>query len=473
MDYFTKYGFISSFKEIFSDFENSLSYPNMLNKVIDNSFYNFYVSDGHGKTLFVNKAVEKTTGHSKEYFIGKNVLNLEKDGEFYPSAIEVALREQKEVTILQKLKNGEPAIVSAVPIWGENDKIEFVVTNGRCLNDENRLVDRQILEYINGQNQVTENTDIVYGSEKTKDLLALLNQVAAVDSTALILGESGVGKSMFAKYIHKQSGRATGNFVEICCGAIPEHLLESELFGYEAGAFSGASRTGKPGLIEMAEKGTLFLDEIGDMPLPLQVKLLSMLQERKIKRVGGIKDIDVDVRIISATNQNLEDLVSQGKFRKDLYYRINVVPVTIRPLRERTEDIDALLAYFLDKFNRKYARAMALNDFTMQKLREYSWPGNVRELQNYVERAVITETAEVITFQESDCRSDAQNILPKKDTEPSIFVKGIMPLPELIEEAEKQLIRNAYKLYPSSYKLASALQISQSLAHRKIKKYIP
>jgi transcriptional regulator with PAS, ATPase and Fis domain len=216
------------------------------------------------------------------------------------------------------------------------------------------------------------------------EIVYLASRFAKNDSPILILGESGVGKDVIAQYIHEQSQRK-GTFVKINCGAIPENLLESELFGYEKGAFTGANKS-KEGLFEMAHKGTIFLDEIGDLPYLLQVKLLNVLQDSKIRKVGGTKYHEVDMRVIAATNCNLESLIEQKKFRQDLYYRLNVLNFTIPPLRERQEDITALLFYFLNKLEQKYGIEKKMDALVLEKCLEYEWPGNIRELKNIVER---------------------------------------------------------------------------------------
>src|SRR5699024_6543855 len=217
----------------------------------------------------------------------------------------------------------------------------------------------------------------------------MINRIAQFNTTILITGESGVGKGVITKTIHEQSNRKDQPFIHINCGAIPESLIESELFGYEKGAFTGAQKDGRIGLIEQADKGILFLDEIAEMPLHLQVKLLKVLQERQFYRLGGSEIVKVDIRIIAATNQNLEELVEQGMFREDLYYRLNVVPINIPPLRTRPEDITYLIDYFFKQFNEKYGLSAYLSLEAENALHRYKWPGNVRELENLIERLVI------------------------------------------------------------------------------------
>ncbi len=237
---------------------------------------------------------------------------------------------------------------------------------------------------------------VVGRSRQILEILDVIHRVAPTGATVLLRGESGVGKEVFARAIHFLSPRAEGPFVTVNCAAIPESLLEAELFGYERGAFTGATQR-KKGKFELAEGGTLFLDEIGDMTPSLQTKLLRVLQEKEIERLGGSRPIKVDVRVIAATNRNLEEMMREGKFREDLYYRLNVVPIFIPPLRERREDIPVLVYHFLDLFREQYAKEVRIAPEVMDAFMEYPWPGNVRELRNVVERMVILDTDGILT----------------------------------------------------------------------------
>jgi two-component system, NtrC family, response regulator PilR len=257
------------------------------------------------------------------------------------------------------------------------------------LRQENRLMRRQF-NHENGMN------NIIGSSPKMKELFHAIETIGSTQSTVLITGESGTGKELVAKAIHVNSSRVDLPFVSINCGAFPETLLESELFGYMKGAFTGAT-INKKGLFEVSDKGTIFLDEIGEMSLSMQVKLLRVLQERKFRRVGGTEEIPVDTRVIAATNRNLSKLVSENKFREDLYYRVSVIPLEIAPLRERKQDIPLLAEHFLKKFNVQMQRSIPrISHEAMRCLEQYDWPGNVRELENTIERAVAFETTEEI-----------------------------------------------------------------------------
>lgn len=274
--------------------------PN-LEKIIEYSPSSIFVTDGSGNTFLVNRAFEELTGIGREEVLGKNVVELEAKGFFNPSAAKIVLEQKKEINIVQKQRNGEQAFVSAVPIFNDQEKIEFVVSNTKSIKSLHTIHDNADYD------EYTEKNKIIYKSEAIKEILDRLKRIASVDSTVLLLGESGVGKNVFAKYIHNNSNRKNNPLVEINSGAIPDSLLESELFGYEGGSFTGANNIGKKGLVEVADKGTLFLDEIGDLSMNLQVKILKLLQDKEISKIGSETTKTVDVRIICATNKNLID----------------------------------------------------------------------------------------------------------------------------------------------------------------------
>ncbi len=309
---------------------------------------------------------------------------------------------------------------------------------------------------------------IIGKSKAIKEITGIINKIAPTPATVLITGESGVGKEVIAKAIHYNSPRRDKPFVKINCAAIPEDLLESELFGYEKGAFTGANKT-KKGKFEIANGGTIFLDEIGDMPLILQSKLLRVLQEKEIERLGGNSPIKIDVRIIAATNKNLEKMVLEGTFREDLYYRLNVISIYVPPLRERKEDIPLLVFYFLDKFNREYNKNLEISDELLEILKNYQWPGNIRQLQNTVERMVILAKGKVLT--EDDLPVDIKKSLGKKT-----YTKKIKEipkeLPKTVEEIEKEAIIKA--LEDTGYvikKAAEKLGMTQRQVRYRIEKY--
>lgn len=296
-------------------------------------------------------------------------------------------------------------------------------------------------------------------------------KVAEVDSTVLISGESGVGKEIIGELIQRNSARRDGPFIKLNCAAIPDNLLESELFGYESGAFTGAKREGKPGLFELANGGTLLLDEIGDVPLHLQVKLLRTLQQREILRVGGVKPIHIDVRIIAITNKNLEDMVGKGEFREDLYYRLNVVPIYIPALRERREDIPLLIRSFLGNYNERYSMKKFISSEAIDILMMYNWPGNIRQLENLIERLVVTTTSEVIDVAQLPTFFIKENTHLVGEYGQPVTVNSIVPLKTAVESVEKQLLEKTFSITNSCYKAAQILEVDASTISRKANKY--
>ena len=303
--------------------------------------------------------------------------------------------------------------------------------------------------------------EIIYGSKLMEELLEKASLFAKTEAPVLILGESGVGKELIARFIHKETGRK-GKFVSVNCAAIPEDLFESELFGYEKGAFTGALRS-KPGLFEEADGGTIFLDEVGELPLNLQAKFLRVLQENEVRRVGGTQTKKVDVKVVAATNRDLEELVKKGDFREDLYYRLNVLTLRIPPLRERPEDILELTGFFLRKFSKKYNKKVEITPEALQILLSYSFPGNVRELENLIHRLVITSMDKIRLEDLTDLK-EKENHCNEID-----FSK---PLPEKLAEFEKKMIEEALKR--SDYvqvKAAKLLGIDEKSLRYKRKKY--
>ncbi|SFG14289.1 PAS domain S-box-containing protein [Desulfotomaculum arcticum] len=442
-----------------------------LNEIIEASSDSIYVTDGRGNTLRANIAFEKMAGVKRKEVLGKNAKKLEKEGLFYPSVSALVMKEKRKITIIQKMRNGREAVVTGVPVYDTKGNIFRIVCNSKDFEDLKIL--NEYLGYKNKKPTFNKNDDmsensIIYKSQKMKELIDLIQQIATVDSTILFTGESGVGKGVIARLIHQQSNRANEKLIEINCGAIPDSLLESELFGYESGAFTGAKTDGKPGLLEIANKGTVFLDEIGEMPLNLQVKLLQVIQNRQIIRVGGTKLIDIDIRIIAATNKDLKKLIEEGKFRHDLFYRLNVVPLHIFSLRERKDDIIPLIDYFLHKFNKQYHRQVKFTEDLYQEALVYEWPGNIRELENFVERMVVTNNSGIIKKEDLPPQFMTNVFYPDNQ----IVINKIMPLKQATREVERQLVHMAYKISENSYKIASILGISQSSAHRKIQEYI-
>lgn len=447
------------------------------NEIMDAVSDDLLISDGQGKVLRVSPSFEEVYGIAKEYAIGKTVYRLEKEGYFKPSIIAKVLNRKERITMLQKSNRGRDIIVTATPVMDDEGQIKFVVSFSRDITEMITLqkkyskLENQVEKYTKEISELRRKTKpdetVIWQSLAMEKVLNTVNRVADLDANVLLLGESGTGKTMLAKIMHQKSGRAKGAFVDINCAAIPENLLESELFGYEKGSFTGADTKGKAGLIELADKGTLLLDEISELPITLQAKLLKAIQEKVITRIGGTRPIKVDFRLIAATNRDLEADADEGKFRKDLYFRLNVVSIKIPSLSERREDIIPLIKYYTDKCNEKYKMNKMFLPKVIDAFVGYNWPGNVRELANVVERALITSEAELVTIE--DIPKEIFEFPMRGDIE-EIGFEG--SLNDALEALEKKLIRQAYARYGTTTGVAKCLKISQPTAYRKISKYV-
>ncbi|WP_242832516.1 sigma-54 interaction domain-containing protein [Desulfosporosinus orientis] len=442
--------------------------------IIDSLDVDVFITDGEGYILFLNPAAEKVCGIMKEEVIGKHVTDLEKENLISKSITMEVIKNRKKINILQKMNTGKTVLSSAIPIFNEAGEVSRVLSTSNNVADMNELlkrIEKQNQELVVKEQQLDLMREAVFGrnnyacfSKGMEEIKETVIKIAPTDLTVLIQGESGVGKEVVAKLVHSLSSRTKHPLVKINCGLIPENLIESELFGYESGAFTGANKAGKIGKIEMADQGTLFLDEIGEMPLLLQVKLLEFLQDREITRVGGTKRINIDTRIIAATNRDLKEMVQQGKFREDLYYRLNVFPLRIAPLRERAEDILTFAEYFLGKFNDKYILNKKMAPDALDLLAKYNWPGNVREFEHVMERAVVISNTDLIAAAEINVLIDI-----KQESGGKIFSTGLMPWKVAKKELEKQLIKRAYDIYKSTYKAAEALDVCQSTVAKMLK----
>ncbi|WP_164525645.1 sigma-54 interaction domain-containing protein [Siminovitchia acidinfaciens] len=380
-----------------------------LEQVINTSYDEIFVTDGEGKVLLVSDACQRMTGVPKERFLGESVYELVKKGLINNSVTIDVLKEKKMVSANQSYPNGVQVVATGIPIFDHEGKIYRIITNSRDITElvqlKNELAEAKS---ILNERTAGEDTDRGKGplfthNDDMLNLIELAKKVAVTESTVLIQGESGVGKGILAKIIHDESLRKDKSFISVNCGAIPFSLIESELFGYESGAFTGAQTKGKAGLVEMADGGTLFLDEVGELPLEIQVKLLHLVQEKTFRRVGSNQLRKVNIRIISATNKDLKLMMEKGLFREDLYYRLHVVPLNILPLRKRVEDVPFLIQLFLERFNEKYDRNVIISDESLAALRSYSWPGNVRELENMIEQLVVTASTDIVFFGLSAC----------------------------------------------------------------------
>ncbi len=436
--------------------------------ILDAIHDDILIADGKGIITRVYPSFEKVYNIKKEEVEGKSVYDLEKQGIFKPSVTVKVLEKGERITMMQKTNDGKKLVVTATPVKNQKGEIIKIISFTRDLTDfiklkeQYSLLENKVQKYSAEIEKLRDNnTDypkIIGRGKKIKSIMNTIGKVSGFDANILIEGESGVGKTMFARMIHKKSCRFEGPLIEIDCGAIPVNLLESELFGYEKGSFTGADKKGKMGLIELADKGTLFLDEIGELPLNLQMKLLKVIQEKKITHIGGTKEINVDFRLITATNKNLEQLVKQGIFRGDLYYRLNVIYIDIPSLKDRKEDIIHLSMYFLEKYNKKYGLNKSLSPEAFDCFLKYEWPGNIRELENIIERIVLVSDKDVIDT----------NLLPSMKPDDIKF----HTLQQAMEEFEKRLVVEAYNKWKSTIGVAKELGISQPTAVRKIKKYI-
>lgn len=445
-----------------------------LEMIIENSFDGIYITDGKANTVMINHSYEQITGLSKKEVFGKNMKKLVEGGTISQSGSLKAIEERRTVTLMQEFKTGKKAMITSTPVFDESGEVDMVVTNVRDLTEIYRLKEkveeqeqeeeklRRNLEHVQ---QRLEIENMIAQDKNTLQAVLLAGKVAPLDATVMLLGETGVGKEVFAKHIYQNSSRKDENFIKVNCGAIPENLIESELFGYEKGAFTGANKNGKMGLFELADKGTLFLDEIGELPLSMQVKLLRAIQEREIERIGGTKPIPIDVRIIAATNRNLEEMMREGTFREDLYYRLMVFPIEIPPLRKRKDDIAALAELFLNQFNKKYNFRKKFSESSLCVLNEYRWPGNIRELKNIVERAIIISSGDVID----------PDVLPIGETRElksaKTTRKPVNDLQKELQKIEAGYMEEAYETYGNVRDAAKSLGMNASTFVRKRKKY--
>lgn len=455
-------------------FPDAINTTHALIAILESSFDGIYITDGQANTIWINHSYEVISGLTESDVLGKNMTELECGGSISRSTSLMALKSKSSITIDQTFRTGKRAIVTSAPVFNERNEIIMVVTNVRDISELYSLKEQlaqkqeQTQRYENEieviRKQLLQTTDMVVADDKMLDLLRMVGRVALLDTPVLLLGETGVGKEMIASYLHKKSPRRDGPFIKVNCGAIPEALAESELFGYERGAFTGASREGKAGLFEVADKGTIFLDEVGELPPNLQVKLLRVLQEQEILRVGGSRPVRVDVRVVAATNRDVEQMVKNGELREDLYYRLNVFPVHIPPLRERPDDIPKLAQHMLENLNKKYSEKKVLTQSAFISLLKYSWPGNVRELKNVMERSFIISDGDEIGCQHLMLHK--ARLCP----EPGQGAEGF-DLKAYLEKIEREYIDRAYDKKQNVRAAAKSLNMDPATYVRKRQKY--
>ena len=444
----------------------------LLNIFIENATDAVQISDRNLVTLRINRAYEKLTGIRREELVGVPVAELVEKGLISESCGAIVARTKKPCTIVQTFsRTGRSAHVSCNPVFDEKGEIEYFICNDRDLDEISSLQSElQEIKVLNDRYrselealkaQMSNWGELIVEDKAMLKVLDLASRVARVDSTALLLGETGVGKDEIAHFIHRNSRRAEKALVSVNCGAITESLFESELFGHEGHAFTGAGSKSRAGLLEVAEHGTMFLDEIGELSLNMQTKLLHVLQSKSFIRVGGTKPIQMDVRIIAATNRDLETMVREKRFREDLFYRLSVVPIQIPPLRERRNDILPLAQHFLDYYNQKNGCHKRLSPATCVALVDYDWAGNVRQLKNAIEQAMIMTDGDVIQPENLPVNV-ARNAVPFQEPQEG------MSLSEFLERTELQYLNVYYHKCGSIREAAKRLKMSPTtfLRHR-------
>lgn len=435
-----------------------------LTKLMTDDITTLFVTDGDGNILLANDFTAMTLGISLNELLNSNVYDLVASEIYDTSATIEALKSGKNSEVTLTTQAGYHIKSKSTPIFYPDGTLHLVVTKSEPLTQEEfeALSNDEHSQLLKEEETNGIVTSVIAESNEMKKIIRVCRQVASYNSRLLLLGESGVGKEVIANFVHRHSQVADNKFVAVNCAAIPESLFESEFFGYEKGTFTGAEKS-KPGLIETADGGTLFLDEISEMPLELQAKLLRVLETMTVRRVGGVNEIPVAFRLISASNQNMLKLVEKGKFRRDLYYRINAIPITIPPLRKRKKDILSLANYFLDSFNQKYEANVKLGKHHIHHLMTSQWLGNARELKNYIEYVVVTAelpiTLEDTPIEEKNGESDELQALAE-----------VYDYPDFIEYVEKIYFQqNLKKNQWNISKMAEASNVSRPFIYKKMR----
>ncbi|MBS7526733.1 sigma 54-interacting transcriptional regulator [Fusibacter paucivorans] len=444
-----------------------------IKQIFDRSFDGIFVTDSEGYVIFINHTAAHHLNRSVENTIGLNVNELMQMGIYDRSAALEAIKQKRTITMRVKTITGN-SISTSLPII-ENDKVLMTITNVRS----EKTLDSYIkeLEYerataqryrsaANYLSEVNKKSRLIIAKSKSMEtIINTAQNIATTDCTVLISGESGTGKEVLSRFIHLNSTRSDEPFIPVNCAAIPHELIESEFFGYEKGAFTGANQQGKPGFFEMANNGTLFLDELGDMPISMQSKLLRALETGEIQRLGGTTRIKTNVRVITATNKNLHQLMTEGKFRDDLYYRISVIPFQLPPLRERPEDIVELSNHFLQEYNLKYNANKYFSDRSMLSLMDYAWPGNIRELRNIIERIFIITQGDQL-----EISKQMINHQHSRMTSASEYAE--LDLKNYMREVEKHYIYRALEKHEGRIgETADYLGIHRTLLYKKLKQF--
>jgi len=433
-----------------------------------------FISDRNGMALTVNRMYEKLIGLKKEDICGKHVSYFVNEKIFDVVVNPEVVRTGKPVTSLQKIHGSKKVMLRGYPVLDERGEVRLVVTFVRDITMITQLQEQiaqqkeiieNVMERLEVLQEPTRHGDQVFEDAVMKNAVALLERVAGTDATILLLGETGVGKDLLARIAHDASARREKIFLKVDCGSIAANLIESELFGYMPGAFSGASAKGKLGYFEIADGGTIFLDEIGELPMPMQTRLLRVLQDNEVVRVGASQPRKVDVRVIAATNRNLKESMENGRFRDDLYYRLNVATINIPPLRTRREDIAPLAKLFLQRYSAKYKKKFHFSQEVPAALAAYNWPGNVRELQNMIQSLVITKDPPLICLRDLPGQILGHMPVEKYDG----HSPAPMPLKEIMASLERDILEKAIRTYGSVSKVAGLFQVDRTTIFRKLK----
>lgn len=450
----------------------------MLMTIMNSLDIGIWITDGRGKVVLVNDKSIQVGGLTREEVLGRSMKELVESGYvLYESSVLKAIESGKKESIVQELGEGGKCLATSTPLFYKG-KIDMVLCVERNISEVFKLKEMLKQQKMITERFKTELLDMKKKSIQSDDEIIAHNismirlkekavQVGKIDATVIIIGESGTGKEVIADLIYKNSAREGHPFIKVNCAAIPESLIESEFFGYEKGAFTGANQNGKAGLFEMADGGVLFLDEIGELPLAMQSKLLRVLQDKTIRRVGSEKEISVDVRIIAATNRNLKEEIEKGNFRSDLYYRLFVVPIEIPPLRKRKEDIVPIAHHYLQHFNELYEMKKSILEDALTELEEYCWPGNVRELRNVIERLVISGAGDAITkFQVQMCLGNNEDMFIN-----DVFDDEESSLEKMMNDYEKHVLIKAIEKCGNASEAAKWLGVDKSTVSRKMKKH--
>lgn len=473
------------------NYDPNLDYKNFYELMLDNIPDGIYILDDAGNYIYANSTYTHIVGLDRADLMQRNVHDFLKDNQIDICISDIVYQEKRRVVMFQDVVisgSGRPPfrqLVISNPVFGANGKVQNILAVCRPMDSLNAFYDEANSTSLGTRMFAAtrrQNNSVVAVSPVMQHILQISREIADIDASVLITGESGTGKEVVAQYIHSQGQRGGSKMVVINCAALPENLLEAELFGYEKGAFTGASSTGKPGLFELASGGTLFLDEINSMPISLQGKLLRAIETKTVQRIGATKSKKVDFRLISAANEDLLAAVEEKRFRADLFYRLNVIPLEVPPLRNRKEDIVPLALHFLQHYNQKYNKNKRFAGRTLECMQAYEWAGNVRELKNFVERSVvmtvgdyidITNIQSVAASHEGRRRGVQEGVLgaPEPGYPWEEWLEDGLSLQEYMDRCEREYLAQALAKYKTSYLTAQRLGTSQSSIMRRKQKY--